>query len=328
MSFRDFEDLRVKPAERAARAKTRTQAIEATKDLISSEPNLTNRGELLLRLAHLYHQRGRDGEPEALAHAVLLYRTILDSYAAFPLEDHTLFFLGFALLSQGENQDAEVFLARVLREHPNSTYVPHTYLHLGEAAFSAQDWTSARNSYGKAIQHPSFEFAAFTMYKIAWCWQRLGDRDAAITAMEAVILQQEEAPMAVASYQVLAYWYAQQGMPPDPDVVLKMAALRGSDADMGSAREPAGCLHSMKAQRALIQRAPMSPQAPERQLAIVLCFVKLKRLGDAASETARMVDTYGPRSRWSELQDRPTRKSAKILIKTARDASRGAARSR
>lgn len=317
MSFDDLEAMEAapSPARAAVRAKRRVD-IDFAEDAIEGEVVIgTDRLHLQLQLAHLYHELGRDeGDTAAIERAIGLYRELLVRLPGDLLQDHVTFFLGFALRSVDRDDEAAELLGRVVTTWPSSSFVPHAWLHLGEARFEAEEYQSALDAYSRASQYADFELRGFAVYKMAWSYERQGSPDLARATMAEVVLDPERPALAAASLDVLDFWFRRDlGRPADQRYfeAVRLAGAGGSPSGV----DP--CLKNIPGLKARIREDPMSADAPRLQLGVVGCLVDVGRLGPARTEVRRMEHTYGRGSRWFEANDARARREARRLIRSA-----------
>jgi tetratricopeptide (TPR) repeat protein len=81
-------------------------------------------------------------------------------------------------LAHGDAGDGETMRAtwlRLLRDHPQSPYVPLAYVAFGDHYFAEGKPEEASNLYDKALQFPEAPVRAWALYKLAWCNLQRGD---------------------------------------------------------------------------------------------------------------------------------------------------------
>jgi TolA-binding protein len=188
------------PYRQMAREK-RHETMEMAKDLLSSGRLQGNTmAEMMLRLADLYFEEGRDlrldeagGDHAAseqwMARAIKLYKQILDEYPAFSRADDATYYLGLALWDSGQREVAAEAFARLVKAGPESEWVPDAYLMLGEHYFESNNAYNALVAYMKAAAYRDGPKYPFAMYKLAWCYRNVGDFGKAIDTMKAALEQ-------------------------------------------------------------------------------------------------------------------------------------------
>ncbi len=220
MKLNDFDTLSVSDAYRAAARQKRHESIEFLKDILTNrQPQGQQKAEMMLRLADLYFEEGRDihlseqqkfqvlfdqcfntpGCKTSDLHAeetesrswqnksIKLYQQILANYPQYARADEATFYLGSALQEVGQPKDAMTEFTKLVKAYPDSTFVPDAYVLIGEYYFEENNAYKALLAYQKAAaykDHPKYSFA---MYKLAWCYYNVGEYGKAIDTMKAVV---------------------------------------------------------------------------------------------------------------------------------------------
>src|ERR1041385_867702 len=68
-------------------------------------------------------------------------------FASYPKMDEVLFYLGYMLQQVKRNEDARVFFLRLVKDYPQSRFVPDAYLSFGEFYFEQGDMDAAMKFY-------------------------------------------------------------------------------------------------------------------------------------------------------------------------------------
>lgn len=200
----------------------RIAAINQLRELIkqtSADASPETKAEMLMRLADLYFEEGRDlyleemricqeeqekcfntpgcnvdavacnnvGSREWQDKSIKLYRQILANYPQFQRADEATFYLAQALNDSGSPDEANGEFTRLVKVYPDSQYVPDAYVLIGEYWFERDQAYKALNAYQKASTYKEHEKYAFAMYKLAWCQYNLQEYDKAIETMKAVV---------------------------------------------------------------------------------------------------------------------------------------------
>ncbi|MCB9777397.1 MAG: tetratricopeptide repeat protein [Alphaproteobacteria bacterium] len=210
-------------AYRAAARDKRREAMGFLEDILRNRPPKgVQKAEMLLRLADLYFEEGRDlylSEMEAFnaeydkcfndekcaatnlegmkadneesrkwqEKSIRLYRNILQNYPQYQRADEATFYLGSALQDIGEKDEAVKQFNELTRTYPDSQYVPDSYVLIGEYYFDNNNAYKALLAYQKATRFKDSPKWAFAMYKLAWCYYNVGEYGKAIDHMKAVV---------------------------------------------------------------------------------------------------------------------------------------------
>ncbi len=119
--------------------------------------------------------------------SVSAYRRVVDSYPEYPAIDETLYYLGFALVQMGRQAEAFPYFARLVREAPNSQYVPDALLNIGEYYFNVGRMDDAAKMYTEVENFKEANVYGLAIYKKGWCYYNLGSFEEAMNQFLAVI---------------------------------------------------------------------------------------------------------------------------------------------
>ena len=106
--------------------------------------------------------------------------------------DEVLFRLAFLLTSVKKEDQAREFFHRLIKDYPNSKYIPDAYLSFAEFYFDKGEMENALKFYEKVEQFPKSSVYPYAVYKKGWCYINLGDyKDALETFVGVVRMTQE-----------------------------------------------------------------------------------------------------------------------------------------
>lgn len=198
----------------------RHQSIDFLQDLLrNNPPRGEQKAEMLLRLADLYFEEGRDVYLSEMAtyrasfdqcfntpgcksenmkadndgsgvwqnKSIKLYRLILRTYAQYRRADEATFYLATALQDTGNPDDAVKEFTKLVRNYPQSRFTPDAYVMIGEYYFDNNNAYKALLAYQKATKYKNSPKYAFALYKLAWCYYNVGEFGKAIDTMKAVV---------------------------------------------------------------------------------------------------------------------------------------------
>lgn len=127
-------------------------------------------------------QRGPAPELDYRVARDLLARVIRD-YPWFDQMDLALYVDGFLAFEQGKEDEARERFERILREYPQSRFVPDAHMAKAEAIFNGRyDYAAALAEYEKVLEFKGKIDPALyglALFKSAWCYWRLGNNDEA-----------------------------------------------------------------------------------------------------------------------------------------------------
>jgi tetratricopeptide (TPR) repeat protein len=130
--------------------------------------------------------------------AIDLSNTILTDYPQYPRKDEVLFNLAYNMYDLGKKKEAVARYWELIRQYPNSRFVPDSYVQLGEHFFNSNDLDRARKAYEKALAFNIPQIYAFALYKLAWCDYNAGAYDESLAKFRKVVDYQETAAKSAA----------------------------------------------------------------------------------------------------------------------------------
>ena len=119
-------------------------------------------------------------------------RKAVESYLAaarFPRYermDEVLYRLA-SLLQDSHQEQARGFYLRLIRDYPNSKYIPDAYLAFAQFYFEQGEVAAARRFYEKVVLFPRSPVFGYALYKRAWCDINLGQYRSALGTFVEVI---------------------------------------------------------------------------------------------------------------------------------------------
>jgi tetratricopeptide (TPR) repeat protein len=133
-------------------------------------------------------EQGRDRQQaEHALRMSVAQLTATAKYPSYPRMDEVLYRLGYLLQAAGRARDARLVFHRLLKEHPQSRYVPDAYLAFADDAFAKGDMPQALGFYAKVTKFPESSVFGFALYKRAWTEANLGDPKAALGSFVALL---------------------------------------------------------------------------------------------------------------------------------------------
>jgi TolA-binding protein len=198
----------------------RHQEMEFAEDLLRRGHLEGDRSaEMMLRLADLYFQEGRDiymtemesyeadfdacfNNPNCAtegmkadndrsykwqAKSVRLYKRILQQFPNFRRADEATFYLATALQDTGSRAKGIDYFKTLVRSYPDSNYVPDAFVQIGEYYFDENNAYRALQAYRKAAKFRDSPKFGFALYKLAWCYFNVAEYGKAIDTMKRVV---------------------------------------------------------------------------------------------------------------------------------------------
>ena len=106
--------------------------------------------------------------------------------------DEVLFKLAYLLTSVKKEDQAREFFLRLIKDYPNSKYIPDAYLSFAEFYFDKADMDAALKFYEKVEQFPKSSVYPYAVYKKGWCYVNLGDYKTALETFVNVVRMTQE----------------------------------------------------------------------------------------------------------------------------------------
>jgi tetratricopeptide (TPR) repeat protein len=275
------------------------EEAKGTKGL--SEPKLSN------RQSDLYRQQ-----------AINLYQQILQEYPTYQRKDEVLFNLAYNMYELGKKKDAVAHYWDLIRQYPDSKFVPDAYVQLGEHFFNSNDLERARKAYEKALEYNIPQIYAFALYKLAWCDYNAGNYEMALEKFRKVVTYQEEGintgPKGDKKDKVQLKNEAMN------DMILSFVALNQVDdaqkyylqhasrkkahrlmAKLGNTYFDSGKWDpSVRTYKIIIEDDANDPENPSYQANVVKAYEGQRLRQNVREELKRLVDTYRPGTAWAQ----------------------------
>ncbi len=330
----------------AAAAERRDEAIGELVRIIPTFEDGDQKADLLYRLAELYWEKAKytyflefrayDAEVEAWSkagstgpepklaseksdalkkQAIGVYDQILERYPSYKRNDEVLFNKATSLYESGDKKQAVELYAQLIRHYPQSSYLPDTYLALGEHYFSNNELHKAIVSYQKAVQTNKARIYGFALYKLAWCDYNAQDYPAALQKFKDVIVYSEQQSgkkknrdrvqlrqealkdMLLTFSQMDAIdeakdYYAQK---------LSKDELPAMLGRLGGLYEDQGKYDlAVKTYKLVNQEWPNAAKAPQYQAAIINAYAAMQKRDKVREEVKRLVSLYKPGAAWAQ----------------------------
>ncbi len=124
--------------------------------------------------------------------AITDYKRVVTDYPGYDRTDEVLYYLGVSLIEVGKNDDASEYYKRLIRDYPQSQYVPDAWLAVGEHFFEKADLEKALKAYQKAEEYTNSTVYGFAVYKQGWCYINKGAWDNAMERFRRVVKYADE----------------------------------------------------------------------------------------------------------------------------------------
>ena len=115
--------------------------------------------------------------------------------------DEVLFRLAFLLTSVKKEDKAREYFHRLIKDYPNSKYIPDAYLSFAEYYFDKGEMDNALKFYEKVEQFPKSSVYPYAVYKKGWCYVNQGDYKTALETFVSVVRMSTDGKINVSKAQ-------------------------------------------------------------------------------------------------------------------------------
>lgn len=107
---------------------------------------------------------------KALLDAVKIYKALTDNEAFrnYPQMDKALFYYGYTLQGGTYMKEARTVYDKLLKNYPNSKFVPEAHLAFADYHFENNQLADAEDRYRKVLKYPKSNAYWYAMYKMGW----------------------------------------------------------------------------------------------------------------------------------------------------------------
>jgi tetratricopeptide (TPR) repeat protein len=114
-------------------------------------------------------------EKQWMLGAIKLYLSIAQKpqFSKYKRMDEVLFNLADMLAQAKRRDKARIFFRRLIRNYPQSKYIPDAYLSFAEFYFNQNQVPQALKLYQRVGKYPDSAIYGYAIYKQGWCWLNL-----------------------------------------------------------------------------------------------------------------------------------------------------------
>jgi len=308
-----------------------TEYIALIKDTPADDPE---RPDLLFRLAELYAQKQRyyrfqymeyfgkiekapknkkaslkskqkkyaDAETKYLKKSIGIYKRIVENpkFRDYPRMDEAMFFYAYTLQNAKYAEPARKVFYKLIKDFPNSKYIPYAYLAFADYYFNENSLANAEKFYDKVLQFPKSPVYVFAMYKKGWVYLNLDrPQDALETFFKVAQKTERDKKNAVlnkASKKDFVRAYAKVGKPSlaykafqrvDKGYAFKMLQILG---DLYLSQGKAG--KTVYVFRELMSLKPKHPEVCNWQFTVVRATLTVGNQDEKVKEVERLVKLH------------------------------------
>lgn len=132
-------------------------------------------------------------EPRAdYTEAQAIYKEILQQNPGYERLDEVIYRLGRGLIEAGKGAEAVSYLNKLVKNYPNSKYLPDAHLALGEFFFEQELLGAAKDNYEKVLNYKNNNLYDYALYKLGWVLFNLTEYRDAVTTFKQVIERTNE----------------------------------------------------------------------------------------------------------------------------------------
>jgi tetratricopeptide (TPR) repeat protein len=112
---------------------------------------------------------------QELLNAVKVYKRIAESpqFRNYPRMDEALFYYAYTLQGAKYMKEARGVFHRLIKDYPNSKYIPEAYLAFADYYFAENSLANAERFYDKVLKFPKSGVYNYAMYKKGWVYLNL-----------------------------------------------------------------------------------------------------------------------------------------------------------
>lgn len=116
-----------------------------------------------------------------------IYKAIAGQYPGYERLDEVFYRLGKGLIEAGKGASAVNYLQKLVKNYPNSRYIPDTHLELGEFFFKKQMLGAAKDNYAKVLKFKGHNLFDYSLYKLGWVYYHQGEFRKSVKTFKAVV---------------------------------------------------------------------------------------------------------------------------------------------
>lgn len=243
-----------------------------------------------------------DAEKKWLLRSIKVYKAIADNpkFKDYPRMDEALFYYAFTLQSAKYHEQARKVFYRLIKDYPDSKYIPDAYLSFADYFFNQNQLANAEKFYDKVLQFPKSGVYPYAMYKKGWVYLNLNrNQDALETFFKVVQITKGKKKFATinrAAKKDFVRAYSEVGKPQlaykafqrvDKKYAFKMLEMLGDlYLDKGQAEKTIYVFHE------LMSLDPKNKKVCEWQYTVVRAMLTVGDQAQKVKEVERLVDLY------------------------------------
>jgi len=254
------------------------------------------------------------------AKSIALYQRLISDFPDYKLNDAAHYLLGYCQEKQDDFKKARVAYELLISKYPKSRFTTEAWVRIGEYYFDAYDepdaLTKAADAYEHAIDdktHPLYDKA---LYKLGWVYYRMDRFDEAVDRFISLIdFYQDQAKargeeevggdLRNEALQYTAISFVDEKWGSLAKAQERFAKLGGrvweaeiyrrmGDVYFDQTKHP----EAIEAYRLVLQKNPLSKDAPQIQQRIVQAYERDRKLEEAFAESSKLSNMFVPGTPW------------------------------
>jgi TolA-binding protein len=282
---------------------------------------------------------GRDPPPEPMksyAPSIALYQRLITGFPDYRFTHGIYYLLAYCLGEMGQGQEAQTAYQTLIERYPDSAFVPEAWVRLGDWHFdevAADSLPRSAQAFSKMYAFPEHPLFSRAIYKLGWTYYRMDDFQNAVESFTrlldhyvALARTTGEKPSGDVWPEAIQYtaisfaderwggvkkarefYAALGGRSYEPEVFARLGEVYFEETKFAQAVE---------AFKVVLERDPLSPDAPKIQSRIVLAWSRDRRFDQEAAERQALVKAFAEGTPWWEAN-----KGDPDLVAQVRDLS-------
>ncbi len=259
--------------------------------------------------------------------ALNVYKQVLQEFPEYGRLDEVIYRLGDGLMKAEKKKEGISFLTRLVKNYPQSKYLPDSHLSIAEFWFDQNLLTPAKLSYEEVLRFKGSPLGNYARYKLAWVLYNQKEFREAVNTFKAVIetvegdpKQQQLAFSGQALNDLVVSWVEIEGgwkeardyfikkrdKPYAHKKLRQMASLYDNDGK----NEP-----RIEIFEYLLADDPVDPKAPDYWEAMIDAKKKIGAREDWESSVRQMIGYFDQKARWwgTNGSDKKAASNARML---------------
>ena len=280
---------------------------------------------------------GREPPPEPVksyAPSIALYQRLLTGFPDYQFTHGITYLLAWCLGEMGQGEEAQAAYQQLIERFPTSPFVPEAWIRLGDWHFddvAANSLLQAAEAFSRIYAYPDHPLYSRAVYKLGWTYYRLDDFPKAVDAFTRLLdfyvdraqragekpggdvwpeaIQYTAISLADRSWggvaKAKAFFAERGGRPYEAEVFGRLGDILAEQTRFADAVE---------AWQVVLERDPLSPEAPATQSKIIMAWSRDRRFDREVEARQALVDAYSEGTPWFQKH-----KGDPVLISSVRD---------